>query len=340
VQGVTISDEQMRRVGTMVAGWSRPLLLTHAHPDGDALGCLVAMRSILRNIGSDPLSMLFEGPPAKYDLLTTPDPFPIWGGSVEESDLEMVDGVLVMDTCTYNQLGPIADWLGRNAGSRSRPVIAMDHHQTRDDLADEYLVDESAAAACEILYRWSTACGWSLDDPAARALYVGIATDTGWFRFSNTRPVTLEIAAELVRRGVSPDETYGLLFQNESAARVRLLGAALNALELHHGGRLAVLPVSKAMFEHSGAVGADTEGIVNEPLRIAGVEVSVLLAESCDETTGPVKVSLRSKGGVNVATVAASLGGGGHERAAGVRIAGTLEGACAKVLSELDAAER
>ncbi len=318
-----------------MTGWRRPLLLTHARPDGDALGCLVAMRSILRSVGAAPLALLYETPPAKYDLLTKSEPFPIWGDSVHEADLDAIDGVLVMDTCTYNQLEPIAEWLRRNAGSPTRPVVAMDHHQTRDELADEYLVDELAAAACEILYTWASTCDWSLDESAVRALFVGIATDTGWFRFSNTRSVTLEIAADLVRRGASPDETYGLLYQNESAARIRLFGAALNAMELHDGGRLAVLPVSKAMFERCGAVPADTEDLVNEPLRIAGVEAVVLLAEPADETTGPIKVSLRSKGGVNVATVAARLGGGGHERAAGVRIAGTLADVCAKVLAEL-----
>ena len=332
------SIERLREVGAMISEWRRPLLLTHARADGDAVGCIVAMLSILRSIDSRPIALLFEPPTERYAWLTENEGIGIWpagDGRAGAAELSSADGVLVMDTCAYSQLEPAADWLRAVRSEGTRRVLAIDHHVTRDDLADEYLIDESAGAACLILFELAGACGWDLDQAAIQGLFVGIATDTGWFRFSNTDARVLHSAAELVRRGAAPDRAYGLLYESEPARRVGLFRAALDALELFDDGRVAVLSLTKAMFERTGATPADTEDLVNEPMRIRTVEVSVLLAEPLDGPPAPIKVSLRSRGAVDVAAVAARLHGGGHQRAAGAKVAGTLAAVKERILAEL-----
>lgn len=327
---MTLSTKTLQKLGKTIQQWKRPILLTHARADGDALGSLVAMRSVFRTFGADPLALTFDPPSPKYKLLVEDEPLPIWSETTAKNDLLAADGVLVMDTCTYSQLEPAAEWLRTVKNAPNIPILAVDHHVTRDELADHYLIDDSSAAVCVILYEWARACDWSLDAAAVQALFVGIATDTGWFRFSSTSARTLEIAADLVQRGIVPDYVYGRLFQAESAARIKLFGAALDAIELYHKDRLAIVPISADMFRRTGATPADTEDLINEPLRIETIEVAVLLADAGD---GIIKASFRSKG-VDVAAAAQRFGGGGHVRAAGARITGTLRDVKKQIVKE------
>ncbi len=295
------------------------------------------MRSILRHMGSQPTALLFEHPTERYAWLAEKESVGLWPDKSRrlEEPVAAADGILVVDTCSYSQLEPAADWLRSTRNSGECSILAIDHHITRDDLADEYLVDESAGAACLILYELAAACGWELTNTAIHGLFVGIATDCGWFRFSNTDTRMLDAAAKLVRSGAAPDQIYCRLFEAEPARRLRLIGAALENLELYDSDRVAVIPLTRKMYERSGATPADTENLINEPMRIGSVEVAVLLAEPLDDPSAPIKVSLRSKGAVNVATLAARLGGGGHARAAGARIPGTLSAAKEQILAAI-----
>ncbi|MEE9293453.1 MAG: bifunctional oligoribonuclease/PAP phosphatase NrnA [Phycisphaerae bacterium] len=315
---MTVPVDEFRRISSIVVNWRRPLLVTHVSPDGDALGCLVAMRSILRRFNAQPITVSFDPVPRQYQLLVDREPIAVLNTDISLSDLDRADGVLVLDTCALSQLEPIAEWL-REA---SCPKVAVDHHVSRDPLADEYLIDEQASAACAIIHDWARACDWPIDAETAQALYIGTATDTGWFRFSNCDAHVHHIAADLVGRGVTPELVYRRIYESESAARMRLLGAVLDAMELYEDDRLAVLPLTTALFKRTGTGPQDTENLINHAMRIESVEVAVLLAEAGDDR---VKVSFRSKGQVDVAQLAAGFGGGGHVRAAGARIKGTLE---------------
>ncbi len=325
-----------------IASWRRPLLVSHEKPDGDALGSLVAMRALLRSQGIEATAMLFEPLPHRYGVFHRYAAMPVSQGSAGAVSLDDHDGVIVLDTCTYNQLQPMAAWLR----AAKVPKLAVDHHVTRDELADHYVIDSAAAATCLILYEWSRALDWPLTAEACEAMFIGIAMDTGWFKHSNTDHRTLAAAADLVQRGVLPHELNQELFLRESPGRVRLLGVALGTLELHEADRVAVLTLSKAAMAGVGAAPADTEDIVNEPLRIRSVVVSLLLVEHAD---GIVRVSFRSKppigvgqqaegppsADIDVAAVAQALGGGGHRRAAGARIPGTLQEVRARVLDHV-----
>ena len=334
---MSITSDVFRRAAGLVESWRRPLLLTHARPDGDAVGCLVAMQAMLRARGADPHALLFGPVSDRCSFLWKDDPLTMTvdaAGAAARADEFAPDGVVILDTCSRVQLEPIAEWLGRS----SLPKIAVDHHVTRDLPADEYLIDESAAAAALVVLEWATAARWPVDRRVAEALFVGLATDTGWFRYSNTDPRALQAAAHLATCGASASALHEAIYNRESPARVRLEAAALGTLELHADGRLAVMTLEPRHFAQSGATPADTEDIVNGPMRIEGVWASALLVA---HEPGLVRVSLRSRPpsdsvpDINVATVASTLGGGGHARAAGARVQGSLDSVKQQVIDRL-----
>ena len=316
--------------------WKRPLLFSHTKPDGDALGSLIAMRALLEGRGANPAVVVFDGVPDRYRFLHRYGPLPVLGRDVSLADVGDADGVLLLDTCAFSQIEPVADWLR----ATPLPSIAVDHHLTRDVNVSLSLIDESAAATCLILYEWAEAAGRTLDAAVSEALFVGISTDTGWFRHSNTDARVLAVAGDLVRRGARPHELFDLLEQQESQGRFRLRAAAGTRLELLAGGRLAVVTLPAGAFAECGAALADTEDLVNEPLRLGSVVVSVMLVE---QPGGTIRLGLRSRAPVaagapdiDVAAVAASFGGGGHRRAAGARLSSDLESARAAVVEHLE----
>jgi phosphoesterase RecJ-like protein len=317
--------EQYRAAGSLINQWSRVLLLTHERPDGDALGCLIGLTRMLQAAGKDVTAVCFGAPGPRYAKLVASVELTIQPEDSFEVDTNRLDGVVIVDTCALSQLTPAADFLK----SRAVPIVAIDHHVTRDDpasghglIADCAVIDPSASASSLQVLELAETMGWPIDLDSATALFTGIATDTGWFRFSNTDARTLRAAARLIECGVQPNELYQTYYMSDTSARSRLLGAALSQLELHADDRVAVLCISSDVLERCGATRADSEDLINEPMRIGTVEASVLLS-SLD--AGVTKVSLRSKRFVNCASLAAEFGGGGHERAAGVRIKSDLQ---------------
>ncbi len=328
---MTLSVGEFVAATQAVGGWKRPLLISHEKPDGDALGSLAAMRAFLTRAGADATAMLFDELPGRYAFMERLGALAVWGRDVGAADLERYDSLVILDTCSFSQLSPLAEWIR----SATIPKLAVDHHVSRDVPVDVLLVDESAAATCLVLYEWARAAGWEIDEGTAEALFIGLATDTGWFHHSNTDARALAAAAELARRGADAHRLYDEIYLRDSAGRVRLLGAALESLEMLAGERVAVMTLPAGVFSPVGATAADTEDIINEPLRIASVGVSVLLVEQ----EGVIRVSLRSKpprgageADVDVAAIAQALGGGGHRRAAGVRVGGSLAEARRRVV--------
>ncbi len=315
-----ISADEYRRAAERLTAMQRVLLVSHDRPDGDALGSLIALRSMLRLAGVDARAVTFEFDAAesRYALLSEAAPLARWPDEIGPDAVGELDAIVVVDTCSFGQMESFAEFL------RSSPAqkFVVDHHVTGDDIADVYLTDETASAACVLLAEWAEAAGWTINERAALGLFVGMATDTGWFRHSNTDTRTLRAAAALIEAGLRPNEVYQRLYLSDSPGRIRLLGAMLGTLELHADGRFAAVHLTQKMFDASGARPEDTEDLVNEPQRIGSVVAAALFVEHMD---GVVKVSLRSKRDIDVAAVAASFGGGGHKRAAGVRVPGTLE---------------
>ncbi|MBN1554388.1 MAG: DHH family phosphoesterase [Phycisphaerae bacterium] len=295
------------------------LLLTHVHPDGDGLGAMVALSQAARAAGKTAVAMADEWIPWRYTFLFKEmgEEFFRYTDSFDK-EASAADLIVVLDTASRSQLNDLANKLD---ALRDKTIV-IDHHQTNDDLGKIRWTDTSAAAVGVMTLELIEALDWPIDDLAARALATAIVSDTGWLRFSNTDSRCLQAMAKLVARGVATDTLYRRIYECDRPERLRLLQRILASLELHHDGRLAVMSIRKNDFAETGARPDETENFVNEAMRLADVEVAILLTET-PQDEGPdadrVRVSLRSREQVDVARLAKQFGGGGHARAAGLR---------------------
>ena len=214
---------------------------------------------------------------------------------------------------------------------RGVPVACVDHHVSQGHLPDgPRYVDPEASATGELIFQLAQANGWPLTPAAARALYVAILTDTGGFRFSNTRPETLRTAAALLEVGLDPEQIYLEVYANAPEGRARLLAETLQTMVVEADAGLAWVTVPPGALERLGATADDLDGIVEVPRQIAGVRMALLFREIA---AGRVKVSLRSVGAVDVAHFAKPFGGGGHTKASGLSMEGSLATVQARVLT-------
>lgn len=313
----------------------RVLITTHVRPDGDALGTTAALQLALTKKQIAAEVLLLSPLPNKYSFL-----YKNFGVAFSALDgplpadfsLAKFDTLLVADTGTWSQLPGLRPHVEAFKGKK----LVLDHHLTQEDWADAKLVKTTAAAATEIaaelIERWEI----TLDKQIATALFVGLVTDTGWFAFSSTSPHTHRLAARLQEQGVDADALYQLIFQNERAERLFIQGKALETLQLSADGRIATMMVSRDAFTSTGGKVNDTEGLVNLPLQLKTVDVSVLLTDPPEG--GPIRISLRSKGAVDVARFAEPFGGGGHARAAGIKLDLPLTAARDRVAAALKTA--
>jgi phosphoesterase RecJ-like protein len=215
------------------------------------------------------------------------------------------------------------DGLAEALGARREKIAVVDHHATADDVGALQWLDTTAAAAGVMVVELIDAVDWAIDARAAEALLVAMTSDTGWFRFANTDGRCLRAAGRLFDAGVRADVLYRRLYQSDRPERLRLMARVLAGLELHCGGRLAVMALRRRDLAETGARPDETENLVNEALRIGSVESAVILIESPENDE--VRVSLRSRNAVDVAAVARCFGGGGHARAAGLRVSVDLD---------------
>ena len=293
------------------------LLSGHIRPDGDSCGSMMAMTYALKKLGKKTNPILLS-PLAKWYEFLFDSKVPLLGNDITVKELESgrfddCDLVIIVDTNSYIQLPGLADWLKKT----NKPILVMDHHKTSDGIGNVELIDTEAAATGEIIFDLFNHAGWEIDKKIAEALFVAIATDTGWFRCQNTSARACSIAGELIAAGTQPDRLYRQLYQQFPAARFHLRTLAMQTLELHCDGQLAVMQITKAMLSEIGADRSLIENTVNEPMEIASVEAVALLVEQDD---GQTRCSLRSREVVDVNAIAQTLGGGGHARAAGLTL--------------------
>lgn len=308
------------------------LITTHIRPDGDACGSMVALREALCAQGKQVSPLLISPLPQWYEFLFA-EKVPVLGNDVTVEDLKAgcynhCDLVIVVDTNSNAQLPGFEEYLK----AADLPVLIFDHHITADGLGTVELVDSRAAATGQIIYDFFGYAGWQVTEKIAEALFVAISTDTGWFRFSNTDSRTLRTAAELLEAGADPTAIYRRMYQSFSPARVRLMAEMLDTLQLHLDGRVATQYILRRDFERIGATGADTENLIDECQRIASVEVAALFVELKD---GRFRCSLRSKGDMDVSTIARQYGGGGHRMAAGCHVPGPAAAAVKLIVGRL-----
>lgn len=295
----------------------RVCLTTHVNPDGDGLGSEAGMAHLLKQQGVDVAITNPTPTPPRFGFLF--DDLPGVDRTPEAiKELRRADRIVVLDIADLGRLGMLAE----TVRTRGVPVACIDHHVGMGVLPDgpRYL-DSDAAATGELVFELAVANEWPLDQVAARGLYVAILTDTGGFRFSNTRPRTLRVAAELLETGVDPEEIYLEVYARAPEGRPRLFAEALQTLVVEPEVGLAWVTVPPGAIERLGVSSDDLEGVVEFPRSIEGVRMALLFREV---SQGRIKVSLRSVGPVDVASFARRFGGGGHTKAAGLALAGSL----------------
>lgn len=306
----SVTDSTVRdEIAARLLGAKRIVLCTHANPDGDGLGSMLALARSARATGREARVVVAGDLPRKYRFLFE-DETPIGVDELSASG-DWAEAIVLVDTTAVEQLGEMAAPLG----GRLEKLVVIDHHAAGGEFGPVQWVDPAASAAGLLVGELLDELDWPVDVDVARCLTVAVLSDTGWLRFSNTDGRTLRALAAWLETGVEPDVLYDRLFQRDRVERLRLMARVIDSLELYHHCRLAVMTIRKEDFARTGARREETENLINEALRVETVEVAVLLTE----TPELVRVSLRSRSEVDVSAIAAELGGGGHARAAGLK---------------------
>jgi phosphoesterase RecJ-like protein len=304
------------------------LLTTHVNPDGDGLGSEAAMAMWLRARGKDVRVLNDSVVPTAFVFLTRFQPMEVFEPELAETLFAQADALVVLDTSNRQRIGRLSPLLDRHA----IPIAVVDHHVSHSGFGKVNVIEPEASATGEIVYDLIRDSGGALTPEIAEALYVALMTDTGSFRFSNTDSHAHRMAADLLQRGLDPQKLHAQVHSHASAARLRFFGEVLSGLEMLEDGRLVVLEAAPEQFQKHGLQGSDTEGLVDMPRNILGVDAVALFSEV---EPGKVKVSLRSTGRIAIDQVASRLGGGGHPHAAGVLLRGNRAEARARILPAL-----
>ena len=310
--------EAIDSVLTALTGKETAVLTTHVNADGDGCGSEIALAAWLRALGTEAFIVNPTPVPQSLRFLVPEESWVVDATSAEAQELcDGADVAVVLDTGEVPRIGrvrPLIDGL---------PTVVIDHHPSGDrPIEGVSLRDSSASATGELVFDLIHRAGGPWPEIADLGMYVAILTDTGSFRFSNTTPTSLRIAAELVGRGVSPDETYRRIYGAVPRRRFHLLESSLALLEVDEEAGVAWMTVPADRFDTLGAIADDLEGMVDYPRSVEGVEVGLLFRQIPRKG---IKVSFRSNSTVNVNALARQFGGGGHVRAAGALIEGPMD---------------
>jgi phosphoesterase RecJ-like protein len=301
------------------------LVTTHDSADADGLGAEYALVKGLGALGKDCIALNGEPPPEKWRFI---DPEGLIGclGSSDPGTLKE-RAVILLDTNDIMNAG----LPGLLSGDYADRILVVDHHEAVRGLPVSWL-DPAKSSTCEMVFELLSVMGAPICADAATALFSGISFDTGSFSYSKTGELTFEAAKRLVEAGASPSRVHALLHESQSTAALLLLKRAISSLEIAGSGSIALQALSSRDFRETGARYEDADGLIDIPLRSKDIEVSVLFKQSAE---GLLRCSLRSKGRVNVASIAQDSGGGGHKRAAGFKCSASLEHEKRAILSTL-----
>lgn len=317
--------EAIARLAAELRSGMTVALLTHINADGDGCGSQTAFARLLGQMGI-------------RAIIVNPTPWPelfrwLLGDDVEERSadgakaLAKVDRAIVLDISDLGRLGNLAEAV------RAMPqdALVIDHHLPgAEPPGKTMLSDTSACATAELVYDFARELGLSITPAIAKSLYTSLVTDTGGFRFGNTSPRCLAVAADLLTVGVDPEQMYKRIYGSVPLGRLHLLRDALDTLETDMAHGIAWVRIAAGALERHGVSSEDLDGISEYPRSIAGIRLALLFR---DLGHGKVKVSFRSSDGVDVNVLAKQFGGGGHARASGALIAGSLEDVMARVLT-------
>ena len=315
------------RVIGLIQERERFLISGHVNPDGDCLGTQVALYHFLRGLGKEAEILNSHAPESSLDFLTKHTPFGVHraGQALPEHDVHFLT-----DCSTLDRLGSIGTEAKKLEG---KVRVVVDHHvgSDRGD-GDLLLWDVEAPSAGAVVYDLYRKFGAPLSAAAAEGVFVSLVSDTGWFKYSNTSDDALAIAADLVALGLQPHLIFNAMYRRNKPESVQLLSEGLARCRYEHDGRVAVLPLDRAFMKRMEQHDFSSDELLDPPRSVEGVDV-VLMLKELDRSK--VKISLRASDRVNVDGVARSFGGGGHHKAAGAELDGSLEQCTERVLAEL-----
>jgi phosphoesterase RecJ-like protein len=300
------------------------VLVSHIRPDCDALGSELGLAEVLRAVGKQVRIINAHRTPPALQFLDPAGNIEVLGDDVEPEDIS-TDCIMVLDTSAWAQLGDMGDVI--RAASCDKMVL--DHHVGEDDLGATMFKDYQAEATGHLVVQAADALNVPLTRTMSFPLFAAIATDTGWFRFGSVTAETYRVIARLVDAGVVPSEVYQDLYERDTVGRLRLRGLILSRTADELDGTLMHTYVRKEDFAKTGAEPNDTEDAINLTLTVNGAQASVIFVE---QIRGGIKLSFRSRCGLDCNEIATQFGGGGHKAAAGAFLDGTLEEVQGRVL--------
>ena len=303
----------LQQTAELLLSADRILLLSHQYPDGDTLGCATGLCIALQSLGKQVKIACNDPIPSKYDYMLAP---------VKDQVFEP-QFICAVDVADSKLLGPDMQQYADQVD------LCIDHHGTNVEYAKSLLLDASCGAATMIIFRLLPLLGVELTTEIATCLYTGMVTDTGCFKYGNTSPDTLRMAATCMEAGVPCAMINRVMFDTKSRARVELERLALQNMRFYYNGRCAAMAITNEMVKQSGAAENDMEGLPPLPRQIEGVWVGLTLREQKD---GSFKISMRTGDHANAAELCKLLGGGGHAAAAGCRVDLPLEEATAMLV--------
>ena len=303
------------------------LIASHAEPDGDSLGSLVALGLALSKLEKKVTLYNSSSIPAVYRFLPGAERIVRHIKKASTYDL-----AIILDCGDMARIGE-----GSSIVSQIPIIINIDHHLSNTAFGHVQLIDTTACATAEIVYRLICRLGISFDKAIATSIYTGILTDTGSFRFSNTNQAAFAVSKAMIEVGVEPHRVAQHVFGTYSLGRIKLLNMALNSIEISENGKLSMMTVTRSMLNETGTNAEDLDGMINYARRIEDVKVAALIHETKNgagkfSNMNRYHVSLRSDSSVDVAKIAGRFGGGGHMSAAGFQIESTLVALKTKII--------
>ena len=313
-------------VAEALLGARRIAMTTHVNADGDGIGSEIAMVHLLGALGIEAWITNPTPIPPRFAFLL--DAVKAHDRSADAvAALRAADLFLVLDISDLGRLGHLADTIR----SRGLVTACVDHHLSPGTLPEgPRLVDPAAAATAELIYDLAAVAGWPLTSDSARAMYVGLLTDTGGFRYANTSPRALRTAASLLQHGLDPEGIYSAVYATAPVGRLRLMAEVLETLVMEPDVGLSWITVPSGAIERHAATADDLDGLVELARSVQGTRLALLFRSLAN---GKIKVSFRSVGDVDVSAFAAGFGGGGHAKASGASIEGSLDDVQRRVLT-------
>jgi len=313
----------LKKINDLISLHNSFLITSHESPDGDAIGSSLALANYLAEIGKDVTIHVCDPVPEIYRFLPMADKITT---SLPDRDYDLC---FVLDVGEFRRAGKQI-----GACRRIGSFINIDHHKTSEQFGLVNLVDTKAAATGVLIHRLIKNAGGTVSLSTALCIYVALITDTGSFRYSNSDTEAFSVAGEMIATGVNAWDISSRLYESQPRARIELLSLALSTLAFSACGRFASLAVTLDMYAKTGTDAELTDGFINYPRSVRGVEVAIFFRQ-LSETS--YKVGFRSKGTVDVSRLAEGFGGGGHHNAAGCIIDGSMEDVRKRVFSHIEA---